>query len=338
MSSSTSSTLYDGKPLSSHGRPLSCDILHDGKPLSSHGYPRPFDRAYHGKRFMIYTRKRGLYSYKPAQISSSLIRYIKQLHNLDPKIKRMQKQARGLRQWKRLELGWYKLLGTEDLLHAYSKCFDNLFFAGLLKGFYKIRFVDDTSIKDRLGKCASHRHANNFSFGHPYEIDIEIVEIHKPSQLKNYLGTLLHEMTHAVFELYCCYSCSECIGRFDDELGRLGHAMLWQNLSISISNVLDNSSDFAPTGTIEVGRSESFHYEYWASKKLQSSLTIRQLGRLNLQAWTTHEIRRHIQARDKKQRATTQSKNAAARGKKPKSKTDVLGGRDSRSGRSNSRH
>lgn len=236
-------------------------MMHDGKPLYSHGYPRPFDKAFHGRSFKRHTRPLGLYSYRPAQISSSLIKYIERLHNPDPKLKKMprRRQVLGLLSWKNLESRGYGGTGslqnpnTELLLHAYSECFDNLFFGGVLHGFYKIRFVDPSLIPGFDGKCCWRR-----SFEHGFEIDIILSDrrnnklfeaLDRPSQLRGYLGTLLHEMTHAVFQLYCCHTCTSCNKRYKREVGASGHSMQWQKLAISIEDTINQCPDLIGGGT-----------------------------------------------------------------------------------------
>lgn len=289
-------------------------MMHAGKPLCSHGNPRPCDKAFHGKPLHICSRRRGLYSYTPKQISSSLIRYTKQLSNLDPKRKSMQTRTQGLQRWKILESReTYRHLSTEEQLHQYSECLDDLFFGGLLKGFYKIRFLDDAKLlKVKYGSCSAHMYSS-FPYGHGYELHIDILNrthshsfqrLDRPSQLKSYLGTLVHEMVHAVFALYSCYDCSPCVTRFTDEVGTSGHGMLWQKLAMSIEHALNHHPDLMNGWTYDLGRSRSFVLEYNgnpsfpANKTLQNSLTIRQLGELKLDSSTTWQIRGLLQTRD----------------------------------------
>lgn len=112
------------------GMPPCFHMMHAGKPLSSHGHPRPPVKAFHLNAFKIYTRKLGLYSHKPEQVSSSLVRYSKQLYSLNPRARGMQRQIEGLQQWKKLDSGEYKHLGIGELLCVYSECFDALFWGG----------------------------------------------------------------------------------------------------------------------------------------------------------------------------------------------------------------
>lgn len=58
---------------------------------------------------------------------------------------------------------------TEELLYFYSKCFDDLFFGGILKGFYKILFVDPEMIPGANGRCAYYG-----PFEHGFEIQITL--------------------------------------------------------------------------------------------------------------------------------------------------------------------
>jgi hypothetical protein len=237
----------------------------------------------------------------------------------------MQKQIQGLQRWKTLESGTYRHLSIEEQLHQYSECLDDLFFGGLLKGFYKIRFVDDAKVLlEKWGSCDAHMHSS-FPYSHGYELHIDIVNrthahsfrcLDRPSQLKNYLGTLLHEMVHAVFGLYCCYDCSLCVTRFKDEVGTSGHSMAWQKLAMSIEHAFNHYPGLMSGWTYDLGRSPAFVLEYKgdrdfrANKTLQDSLTVRQLLRLDLEPWTTRQIRGLLQTRDtertvRRERAST---------------------------------
>lgn len=325
-------------------------LLHNGKPLSSHGYRRPFDETFHGKPFFIHTPKRGLYSYKPAQISSSLIKYTEELRNPNPRLKRTMRQFNlqhhGLREWRRLESRKYEHWGAEELLCDYGKCFDNLFFGGALKRFYKISFVEPALTPDAIGLCSS-----GCSFEHGFEIDIKITNtqpsgslqsLNKQSQRRDYLGVLLHEMVHAVFQLYCCRTCTPCEDKHSNEVGASGHSMSWQRLAKSIENVLNQLPVFIGAETWDLARSISFCLEYNgdsncdANVNLQDSLTIRQLEGLKLDSWAFSDIRDQIQIRRKK-RAAARRREAKARKEREPKKT-VLGGRVSKPNRPRSRH
>lgn len=335
------------------GKPPCFHMMHAGKPLSSHGYPRPFDETFHGKPFRIYAQKVGLYSYNPAQISSSLIRYTELLRNLDPSPESiqwnryMQRQRQGLRQWKRLESGKYEHLGVEKLLDAYAKCIDDLFFGGLLKGFYKIGFMDSSVMRGVYGWCSHGR-----KFEHGFEIEIKISNcrglgsfeiMNRPSQLREYLNTLIHEMIHALFQLYCCESCPGCIAKNEAGVGTSGHIMSWQSLAISIEDVLNECPDFIGAMPFDLGRSTSFSLEFngdedfCCNSSLQETLTKHQLTKLRLSSWTYLEILERIEGRDVK-RAATRRKEAAARRKELKQKKAVLGGRISKPDWPYSRH
>lgn len=326
------------------------NLLHNGKPLSSHGYFRSFDETFHGKPFFMHTPKRGLYSYKPAQISKSLIKYTEELRNPNPKVKRTVRQLNlqhnGLRQWKRLELRKYEHRGAEELLCDYAKCFDNLFFGGVLERFYKISFVEPALTPGVIGVCSS-----GCSFEHGFEIDIKITNtqpsgslqsLDEQSQRRDYLGVLIHEMVHAAFQLYCCRTCTPCEDRHSNEVGTSGHSMSWQRLAKSIENVLNQLPVFIGAGTWDLARSRSFCLEYNgnadfdANVNLQDSLSIRQLEGLKLDFPSFTNIRDQIQIR-KKKRAAARRREAKAR-KEWEPKKTVRGGRISKPKRLSSRH
>lgn len=165
----------------------------------------------------------------------------------------------------------------------------------------------------------------------------------QPSQLRKYLGTLLHEMVHAVFQLFCCRTCEPCRTRRKDEVGTSGHSMMWQKLAISIEDTLNNCSHFAGGVAFDLNRSYSFikefegDHDHKANRTLQKSLTMRQLRGLKLDSWATRKVKKFLRVRDT-QRAANRRKDAAARRRKLKTKTEVLGGRVSKSNTPRSRH
>jgi hypothetical protein len=332
---------------------MSSHKLHNGQPLSSHGYPRPYNDAFHGKPFFMHTPKRGLYSYKPGQVSSSLVRYTEELRNPNPKLKRTQRQnilqKRGLKRWESLESGEHEHLGMEEVLVLYAKCFNDLFFGGVLRGFCKIRFVDSTAMGSKCtGLCRSGR-----SFEHRFEIDIMISNRRQhssfqaqdqPSKLRYYLSVLLHEMVHAVLDLYCCYTCRPCITRSKDEVGISGHSTSWQKLAVSIENVLNECLNSKGAKPFDLNRSYSFFLEftgtedYSCNRTLQKTLTKRKLLSLNLTPRTTRKISGKIQARDRERVAARRKAAEDLKKGLVVPKRGVQGGRVSKSDRSNSRH
>ncbi|KFY01641.1 hypothetical protein O988_02622 [Pseudogymnoascus sp. VKM F-3808] len=324
---------------------MSSTILHDGKPLSSHGYPRPFDKEFHGKPLEIYNGRPGLYSYKPEQVSSSLIEYIQHLHNpdeMETEQKENHSQGLGLQQWKSLESGEHKNLGIGELLRLYAKCFDLLFFGGLLKGFYRISFLDSTIMPPfTWGQCCS-----GWKFKHGFEIEIRISNMRhiesfqvldEPAQLRKLLGTLAHEMVHAVFQLYCCRTCDPCIVKESRKVGPSGHSVLWQELAISVEDTLNKCPLFTGGGAFDLNRSYSFFREFNGDEDcdcnvyLQDSLTQRQLGNLRLSARTNGKIEAQIRDRDFKRRQE-------ARKKAKPSEAVVLKGRVSKANSIGPRH
>lgn len=198
------------------------------------------------------------------------------------------------------------------------------------------------------GKCSWRR-----PFEHGFEIQISVTNkrrsesfrsLDKPSRRRNYISTLIHEMVHAVFQLYCCQTCTPCNDRYINEVGTSGHGMPWQKLAISIEDVLNQCPVFIGTVAFDLGRSEAFCQDYCGDAKflantsLQDSLTIRQLEGLKQDTWAFEEIEDLLRIRNMK-RAAARRRDAAARRKGLKQKKKgVLGGRTSKSNWPHSRH
>lgn len=127
-----------------------------------------------------------------------------------------------------------------NLLLEYFHVFDQLFFRGALRGLCFIQllpFDPDSKGQEVLGDFTSHRCSgfNDRDFDRAFEGRIRIGNLKNDKDFSNgearlhqHLGTLLHEALHAIFEIYCCFSCSNCKRHDIETLGELGHGKQWQ--------------------------------------------------------------------------------------------------------------
>ncbi len=54
-----------------------------------------------------------------------------------------------------------------------------------------------------------------------------------PQRMKNYIESLLHEMTHAIILVYT-YSCADCSNKYKPDVGGTGHGRTWQAIAHAV--------------------------------------------------------------------------------------------------------
>lgn len=99
--------------------------------------------------------------------------------------------------------------------------------------------------------------------------------------MQDYLGPLLHEMVHAVFELYCCWWCPGCLVTYDNAVGVAGHDLLRQTTALAIEEALNGGLKALCGYKICLGRSWSLVLEY--------------RKRYNVQYWTPSDVYRSLE-------------------------------------------
>lgn len=131
---------------------------------------------------------------------------------------------------------------TTDL-DAWFKCFDGIFFGGMLQGRCAVSFNPDLD-SIGLGETYTHHQPHLFpGFSHSSN-KIPIVAIDILSENPNLVPlerrvtsveTLLHEMTHAFLDIYSCECegifpvCHPCREKFSADMGEAPHGFSWHS-------------------------------------------------------------------------------------------------------------
>ncbi|RDL40276.1 uncharacterized protein BP5553_00255 [Venustampulla echinocandica] len=134
----------------------------------------------------------------------------------------------------------------EEVIVLYFHLFDDMYFFGSLAPRCDIILAPEEA-KD-LGYNGKHESykmwnikRNNFICIRPYrrkrsEITLYRRETETPfrwQRLHMYLGTLLHEMTHAFFMLWACKH-KDCGAGTWEKMGLYGHGCLWQDIALAL--------------------------------------------------------------------------------------------------------
>lgn len=148
----------------------------------------------------------------------------------------------------------------EKLLKKYYLAFNKIFFLRALKNIAVIQVQQ--SHPRRLGDCSSHRAGS----GNVPPNAACLIRIYRQTawfpnndaRLEGYLGTLCHEMLHAMYALYCC-DCSEpCRGNFKTLVGDGGHQPAWQTAALAI----ENATTLLLNETITLNRHQSLAHDW----------------------------------------------------------------------------
>jgi hypothetical protein len=174
-----------------------------------------------------------------------------------------QNQQSALAEYKQQQI--YKRLSSnkfrdEDVIRVYFDFFDELFYCGSLKKYCKVK-LSSLSIK----KLADLKW-RAFFWGSPPKAHLVrvVIRIFRRDVITDnmtrrifYLGSLLHEMTHAFLELYSCWhsSCRLCL----QHLGPTGHGFAWQDIAYAVEKAA-NDPKFLNL-PVELGRYDSLHLE-----------------------------------------------------------------------------
>lgn len=133
------------------------------------------------------------------------------------------KQKRALRHNLQLQRANILSGSRSQTLHAYFRVFDELFFEGKLRGRYSLRFEREQlpgvrGVTAPRGRCGA----------------ADIIVFERPSSGPiDYLGTLLHEMCHAIFMVHT-----------PEQDGFAGHGWPGKKLQLRSSLVREVSLDF----------------------------------------------------------------------------------------------
>ncbi|KUJ08848.1 uncharacterized protein LY89DRAFT_676741 [Mollisia scopiformis] len=173
-----------------------------------------------------------------------------------------------------------------DQLSFYFNIFDRLFFFSSLQNLCAIRLK---SIEGHhAGQLDSHRSnwRTEVPPTHACLITISDLTTTKPplpyqKRMKKYLGTLLHEMLHAYFEVYGCMCTEVCTWRYNTLVGI--HGSSWQDAALAI----ENATCRLVGERIDLGRVDSLAMNWIAAKSMPVE------GTLDLASWgmTYAEVR-----------------------------------------------
>ena len=153
---------------------------------------------------------------------------------------------------------WHRGAWSEDPksqledLKLFFDIFNDVFFNGLLKGLCQFELLSSSNMQDRVGRpCVGCCYTTvpgterdkRYRIEKPWALlSIREQDSHETRWrsrgflLKEYLGTLLHEMLHAMFTLYTCWCFSGCYQK-GRKLRLIGHHMEWQRAAHAIELV-----------------------------------------------------------------------------------------------------
>jgi hypothetical protein len=136
------------------------------------------------------------------------------------------------------------------LLRNYWECFNEIFFSKALQ--YKRSGFDminrsELEWQKNSGEISGYTKEHRREVPYRYQIHapIYILEILKSEsvgdaqRMRNYIGTLLHEMIHAFIQTYTCL-CDGCEERNKIHEGRKGHGRTWQTIAHAVERFCSN--------------------------------------------------------------------------------------------------
>lgn len=144
----------------------------------------------------------------------------------------------------------------KDILRSFFDLFDDLYFGGYVKDRCKLAFSSRSARKERASGDTDWKWNT-----HGGELVVQCTLIlyniyyirDREKRLRDYLGTLLHEMGHAFLSIYGYVhkSCKENI----NSVGKAGHGYAWQDISYTLAKVTRDRSLLGLK--LKLGRCES---------------------------------------------------------------------------------
>lgn len=114
---------------------------------------------------------------------------------------------------------------------------DDFLFLRALRNRCRVEWVDECQIgwkRDSVGWCECGEETNR---GLTQWIRLVRPTVKKPKTVQEVLGTLMHEMCHAIFAFKCdCSSCRRCLLNKINGEGLTGHGPSWKKVRQSIEN------------------------------------------------------------------------------------------------------
>ncbi|ESZ97299.1 hypothetical protein SBOR_2327 [Sclerotinia borealis F-4128] len=182
---------------------------------------------------------------------------------------------------------WLKGKKEQDLLDLYFEYFNNMIFGGGLNALrctmkleeptreQKERSVLGTTV-DKRSEADTTKHNIRSHVSVFVRYPAPETEAQSVVLLRNYLGTMLHEMVHAFFSIYVCKCntvCRDKVLEFEQS-GHTGHGMNWQNAARSIERFVRHGLRL----DIRLGREEALGLELVMADKQLWLVDLEKLG------------------------------------------------------------
>jgi hypothetical protein len=164
-------------------------------------------------------------------------------HNLNPRQRATMGHYRTAQIFSTRNTGNYK---EEDILEAYFKLVDDLFFGGTLAAYCKLNLIPTPRFENgghhKMGDCQKNTTEDFFGYIEKTCCIIRIwtrhdIADHRARRLAQ-LGTMIHEMIHAYFQIYSCEN-QVCRDKLE-HLGKTGHGFAWQDAAYAIVIAANN--------------------------------------------------------------------------------------------------
>ncbi|KAI9648127.1 hypothetical protein NHQ30_002759 [Ciborinia camelliae] len=182
---------------------------------------------------------------------------------------------------------WLKGKTEQHLLDLYFEYFNNMIFGGGLNALRCTMTLQEPNAQQRarcvLGSTVDKRAEKDTTI-HNVRCHISVfvrypapkTEAEAVVLLRNYLGTMLHEMVHAFFSIYVCkcnFSCRRKNLEFE-ESGMTGHGLHWLNASRSIERFVR----YGLRMDLRLGREEALGLELVTADKDLWYVDLEKLG------------------------------------------------------------
>lgn len=130
---------------------------------------------------------------------------------------------------------------SDGVIEQFFRIFDDLIFRGALRHRVNWTFIHEHEVnplKPTLGTCWGNR-VDPGTWAGTVRADIKItrrLQVNLTERLVAYLGTLLHEMAHAIFCIYCCLCHDQCRWQVYFTEGPTHHGAVWQDMTQAIED------------------------------------------------------------------------------------------------------
>jgi hypothetical protein len=186
-----------------------------------------------------------LYCHKPSQVASAILLFLPDMENLRKLgVSEIDKAFLQLRKYEELRQRPNQNPEDTSVLAEYLHLFDEMYFCGALANLIYVevapRGFEGLETTD-YGDFCSHRDGGLWTPHVDFQGRIRIGDLKEQkrfsdpeTRLHHYLGTLLHEAIHAMFELYVCYGHRRCRSREIRYMDWDGHGKLFTKVAARI--------------------------------------------------------------------------------------------------------